>query len=227
MKNLVVFGDSIPKGIIYEDGKIKRAKTVAVDVLGKYYRFDNVYNSSVYGQTLTRLMSKKTIDEYISSCGKDDEKYAAICIGGNDADYNWQRVAASPDAMHGSVTNLDDYAYMLDQAINKLKAAKHKVFLLTLPPVFSQLYFSNVISKLADGDNVLRFLNGDVSNIYRHQELFNNEVVKCAFRNDVKLIDIRASLLEDRDCLDKYCIDGVHPNQKGQEFLANKIIQYA
>ena len=101
------------------------------------------------------------------------------------------------------------------------------MFLLTLPPVFSQLYFSNVISKLADGDNVLRFLNGDVSNIYRHQELFNNEVVKCAFRNDVKLIDIRASLLEDRDCLDKYCIDGVHPNQIGQEFLANKIIQYA
>ncbi|MBR2968124.1 MAG: SGNH/GDSL hydrolase family protein [Clostridia bacterium] len=227
MKNLVVFGDSIPKGIIYEEGKIKRASKIAVDVLGEYYRFDNVYNSSIYGQTLTRLMSKGKIDEYISSVDNSDEKYAAICIGGNDADYDWRSVAASPDLAHSSVTRLEDYSSMLDEAIKKLKQSNHKVFLFTLPPVFSQLYFSNVISKMADGNKVLRFLNGDVSNIYRHQELFNGEVVKCAFRNDVKLVDIRASLLDDRDCLNKYCIDGVHPNQKGQEFLAKTVIQYA
>lgn len=226
MKNLVVFGDSIPKGIIYEDGRIKKAKTCAVDILHGYFDFDAVINNSVYGQTLARLMSKNTVDEYLESSDGSGQNYAAICIGGNDADYDWRTVAKSPDCYHSSVTAIGQYAQMLDCAVKKLKQANHQVFLVTLPPVFSQLYFSNVISKIADGDSVLRFLDGDVSNIYRHQELFNYEIIKCAFRNDVKLIDIRAALLGDKSCSEKYCIDGVHPNEMGQSFMANAVISY-
>ncbi|MBR2970305.1 MAG: SGNH/GDSL hydrolase family protein [Clostridia bacterium] len=226
MKNLVVFGDSIPKGIIYEDGRIKRAKSCAVDILHKYYDFDCVVNNSVYGQTLARLMAKRTVDDYLSSVNDCNQNFAAICIGGNDADYDWRTVAKSPEQNHTSVTAIEDYAAMLDCAVKKLKQTNHEVFLLTLPPVYSQLYFSNVISKIADGDSVLRFLDGDVSNIYRHQELFNYEIVKCAFRNSVKLIDIRAALLGDKGCSQKYCIDGVHPNEMGQSFMANTIISH-
>ena len=87
MRNLVIFGDSIPKGIIYEDGRIKKAKVCAVDILIDHYKFDNVKNYSVYGQTLARLTAKGTIDEYLKTVDRSAKNYAAICIGGNDADY--------------------------------------------------------------------------------------------------------------------------------------------
>ena len=227
MKNLVIFGDSISKGIIYEDGRIKKAKVSAVDILHDYYKFDSVKNYSVYGQTLARLMNKGTIDEYLKTVDYTGDNYAAICIGGNDADYDWRTIALSPEVAHSPLTPLNDYASMLDCAVKKLIGSGHKVFLLTLPPVYSQLYFSNVISKIADGDNVMKFLGGDVSNIYRHQELFNYEVIKCAYNNGINLIDIRSALLNDRDCSSKYCLDGVHPNQMGQSFLADSIITCA
>lgn len=224
MKNLAIFGDSIPKGIIYEDGRIKKAKNCAADILGEYYKFDYVKNFSVYGQTLARLMAKGTIDEYIKSVDLSADNYAAICIGGNDADYDWRTIALSPEKNHLPLTPIGEYAMLLDCAVKKLLDSGHKVYLLTLPPVYSQLYFCNVISKIADGDSVMRFLGGDVSNIYRHQELFNYEVIKCAFNNRINLIDIRAAFLNDRDCCDKYCLDGVHPNERGQSFLAETII---
>ena len=169
MKNLVIFGDSIPKGIIYEDGRIKRAKICAVDILNNYYKFDNVKNYSVYGQTLARLMSKGTIDEYLKTVDRSAINFAAICIGGNDADYDWRTIATKQNEFHLQLTPIGDYAAMLDSAVKKLLSSGHKVFLLTLPPVYSQLYFSNVISKIADGDSIMRFLSGDVSNIYRRQ----------------------------------------------------------
>lgn len=224
MKNLVIFGDSISKGIIYDSGRIKKAKNCAADILAKYFCFDNVKNYSVYGQTLARLTAKGTVDEYLSSVNPLDDNYAAICIGGNDADYDWRTIALAPDVAHPPFTPLDEYARMLDEAVKKLVSAGHKVYLFTLPPVFSSLYFDNVISKIADGDSIMRFLGGDVSNIYRHQELFNYEVIKCAYNNSVKLIDIRSSLLSDRDCCSKYCLDGVHPNELGQNFMADSII---
>ncbi len=227
MRSLAVFGDSIPKGIVFENGRIKKARVCAVDILTEYYKFDNVKNYSVYGQTLARLMSKGTIDEYLKTVDSSAKNYAAICIGGNDADYDWRTIARSPDEYHSSLTPIRQFAEMLDCAVKKLTDSGHKVFLLTLPPVHSQLYFSNVISKIADGENVMRFLGGDVSNIYRHQELFNYEVIKCAFNNDVKLIDIRSALLNDIDCYGKYCLDGVHPNEIGQSFIADTIISYA
>ena len=227
MRNLVIFGDSISKGIIYENGRIKKAKSCAVDILNDYYKFDNVKNYSVYGQTLARLMNKGTIDEYIKTIDRSAKNYAAICIGGNDADYDWRTIALSPDEAHLPLTPIGSYAAMLDIAVKKLLDSGHKVFLFTLPPIYSQLYFNNVISKIADGDNIMRFLGGDVSNIYRHQELFNYEVIKCAYSNEVKLIDIRSALLNDRDCSGKYCLDGIHPNEVGQSFLADSIISCA
>lgn len=224
MKNLVIFGDSIPKGIIYDNGRIKKARVCAVDILTEYYKLDSVKNYSVYGQTLARLTAKGTIDEYLKTVDLSQDNYAAICIGGNDADYDWKTIALSPEKAHLPLTPIDEYAAMLDKAVKKLLNFGHKVYLLTLPPVYSHLYFDNVISKIADGESIMKFLGGDVSNIYRHQELFNYEVIKCAYENNVNLIDIRSALLNDRDCYGKYCLDGVHPNEIGQNFLANTII---
>ncbi len=227
MRNLVIFGDSISKGIIYEDGSIKRAVRSAVDILACHYSFDTVKNYSVYGQTLARLMRKGTIDAYLKTVDPSAKNYAALCIGGNDADYDWRTIAQSPLENHISLTPIEEYASLLDVAVKKLINAGHKVILFTLPPVFSYQYFNNVISKIADGEKIMQFLNGDVSNIYRHQELFNYEVIKCAYNNGTKLIDIRAALLGDKDCFGKYCIDGVHPNQIGYNFIADTIINCA
>lgn len=90
-------------------------------------------------------------------------------------------------------------------------------------PVNSQRYFDSVISKIADGNAVLKFLDGDVTNISRKQEMFNIEVVKTAYEMEVGLIDLRTKLLMLNDCFDYYCADGIHLSQTGQRLAATII----
>ena len=92
IKTFTVLGDSIPKGIITKNNKICLAKQNAIDIIENYYKI-NINNFSFYGQTLKRLYSKNIIDSLITSLKQENRNYVIFSIGGNDADYNWQKVA--------------------------------------------------------------------------------------------------------------------------------------
>ena len=223
MKKLVVFGDSCAKGIVTDSGRPLPAKPCAVDILGEKLLFDEVENISAFGQTIVKLSERKFVERYIEAIKPGDKVYSVIWIGGNDVDYDWRQVALSPDYPHSSKTGLCAYSEILHNLTAKLKKVSEKVFLVTLLPVNSQRYFDSVISKIADGNAVLKFLDGDVTNISRKQEMFNIEVVKTAYETEVGLIDLRTKLLMLNDCFDYYCADGIHLSQTGQRLAATII----
>ncbi len=221
---ITIFGDSIPKGVVYENKQLKKLDRTAVDMIASHYAIE-ISNLSSYGQTLTRLVEKNMIEDYISSLDHNFKNIAVISIGGNDSDYNWKEVAMSPHIAHMPKTPPKDFKKLLSTIIKKLKSANVKVILTNIPPVCSKNYFDNVISTTADSAKVLEFLQGDIDNIYRHQELYNLIITDCAKENRCKLLDIRQHFLWDTKYLSSFCEDGIHPNKTGHEKIAQTIIE--
>ena len=221
---ITVFGDSIPKGIIFKDNKLSKIADNAVKIVAEYYNI-KIENCSVYGQTMTRINAKGIFDDYLKNLNKKIKNIAVISIGGNDSDYNWQEVEKSPKFNHLPKTPPKEFIDLLDKSILKLKKHKVKVILTNIPPIDSKRYFNNVISKIANPDKVLQFLDNDIENIYRHQEFYNLLITKCAQKNKCRLIDIRQSFLWDKGYLNKICDDGIHPNQQGYNLIAQSIIK--
>ena len=222
-KRVVVFGDSIAKGRIYEDNKLQKLDNNAVSLIAKEYGYE-ITNLAKYGLSLKKLNEKNIIENYLKETNPLPE-YAVICIGGNDADYNWKEVALSPLESHKPITPVEEFSALLNKTVALLKEVGIKVILTTIPPVSSERYFKNVICKISDGQKVLEFFDGDVTNISRHQEAYNYAIIGTAVTNDCHIIDLRTGFLLDKNYLANYCIDGIHPNACGHKFMAMEIVK--
>ena len=55
---------------------------------------------------------------------------------------------------------------------------------------------------------------------------YNIEVFKIAIENNIPVIDITTSFLEQKNYSDYLCDDGIHPNEKGHELIAEAIMQH-
>ena len=215
-KIITVFGDSIGKGITTDSGKPTVMNNYAVKSFEEAYgiKTDNI---SAFGNSLKRICERGVIDRYISGLDKTKKNVAVIELGGNDADFDWKSVAAAPNDDHTSKTSPEEFSALYKDALDKLLNAGVEVVPCTIPPVMSERYFSNVISKLADGEKVLEFFKGDVDTIYRHQEMFNNEILKNSYAKGLNIIDLRQRFLTSLRFGNLMCRDGIHPNEKGQD----------
>ena len=97
-----------------------------------------------------------------------------------------------------------------------LRSAGVETVACTIVPISSERYFDNVICKLTDGEKVLEYFRGDVNTIHRHQEMFNNEILKNAFSSGADVIDLRREFLNTNEFESLICKDGIHPNATGQ-----------
>lgn len=219
---VTVVGDSITKGIIFEDNKFSTTEP-AINIIGKTLSLE-IENVSSYGQTIKRVCQKGIIEKIIQNKDKSKINYAVLCIGGNDSDYDWKEVDKNPLAQHSSKTNINDFVNLYIQTINKLKKHGFKVIICSICPIKAEWYFENVISKIANPENIKTFLHDDLSNLTRHQELFNNEIIKIAAKQNIPFLDIRRVFLQDNACFEKFCKDGCHLTKDGQKFIANKVI---
>ncbi|MDD2227172.1 MAG: SGNH/GDSL hydrolase family protein [Clostridia bacterium] len=221
---ITLIGDSIAKGIITKGSRLAKLQDSACSLIEKFLNC-KIKNLSVFGQTLKRVAEKKIIETYINNLDLTKRNIVVFSIGGNDSDYNWQEVAENPTLNHYPKTKSDEFITLLKQMINKLKKKDVEVWITGLPPVNSERYFKNVISQVADGKEILKFYGGDVSNIQRHQELYNFLLYRTAVNTDCKFLDVRSHFLKKRDFLNSYCKDGVHPNEQGHKEIASEIIK--
>lgn len=219
--NVTIFGDSITKGIAPKNNKLNKLKENAVDLVGKYLNI-NINNLSSFGQTLSRAISKNWFKDYIDNIIIDDENLniAVIALGGNDSDYDWKKVSENPRYSHKNVTPISQFEKKLDNVIKELKASGVEVALVSLSPIDSNRYFKNCISKQGDEKRILEFLKKDISNIYKQEERYNLAILKCANKNNCRVIDIRPTLLMNRAFIKSLCFDGIHPNQNGHKLIA-------
>lgn len=222
--NITILGDSLGKGMKIENGKPQKLKTNAVEMLEKHYNIV-INNNSCFGQTLKRIVERDMINGYLSNIDDAKRNVVVFAVGGNDADYNWQNVAENPLTYQPPKTLEKEFENLLLSSIKQLKEQNVEVWICGIPPVNSQHYFENVIKKVADGEKVMQFFKGDISNIQRHQELYNMILFKVAIKSNCQFFDIRSPFLQVKNTFEFYADDGVHPNEKGQEIIANQIIK--
>lgn len=222
--NLIVLGDSNTKGIINKNCKLQISKTNAVELIANHFKF-SVTNISYYGQTLSKAYSKRFVDKILASKKPNMRNIVAISLGSNDADYNWIDVGLYPDQPHSSRTKLADFEVYYTSIIEFLQKNDFEIIMCSLLPFVPESYFDMVLTKLSDADSILKLLDGDKHNLVLHQDIFNEKIKEIAQKNNIKLLDLHEIVQNIPNWHRLYCLDGIHLTEKGQEIIANKIIE--
>ena len=230
MKNLkdffiTVFGDSIGKGVVTDNGKIEIIKDNAVELLQKSNSI-KIDNRSIFGQSLKRISERGVIDKYVDGITSDRQNVVVLELGGNDSDFNWRKVAENPELDHLPQTPIEEFSRLYINAVDKLLSAGVKVVACTIVPIDSGRFFNNFIGSQTDKQRVLEFFKGDYNVIHRHQEAFNNEIIKIAYQKGLRLIDLRKKFLTTHVFDDLMCQDGIHPNGKGHAEIFNAVNEF-
>lgn len=69
-------------------------------------------------------------------------------------------------------------------------------------------------------------MNNDKQFITNWHERYNIEVFKLALTNNILIIDITSKFLEEKNYNKYLCEDGIHPNEKGHELIAESIKEH-
>lgn len=214
-QTVAVWGDSVMKGVVYDEGRgryallpesgVQRAsRTLGVPVR----------NRARMGCTVGKGMDIVRRD---LSAGMT-EGVALIEFGGNDCDFDWAQIAAAPTAEHQPKTPLGVFTARLTEMVALVRQQGMQPVLLTLPPIHAARYFAFFTRSGLDRDSILQWL-GDVEHIYRWHERYNNAVVQVARRTDVPLADVRDAFLSCTHYDELLCVDGIHPNEKGHAII--------
>ncbi|MCR5826682.1 MAG: SGNH/GDSL hydrolase family protein [Oscillospiraceae bacterium] len=212
--NLTIYGDSILKGVLYENGRYVLERGWQ-ERLGERLGLQ-VTNRSRFGSTLPRALKRIEADAQTEAA---EGEYALLELGGNDCDYDWKAVSEAPEREHLCHTPPQQFADCCRRAIRVLRESGRTPLLSTLPPVHAERYLSFLCRGGLSRDNLVRFL-GDVQHIYRWQESYSELVEQLSREEDTPLIDLRRPFLQDSRPLDALlCSDGIHPSRQGQELL--------
>lgn len=220
--NYVLFGDSISKGVVYDEKKQKYVtikENYASIIQGKLN--GNLCNGGRFGNTITRGIER--IDNDVLKYNPD---IVLIEFGGNDCDFNWDEIAKDPSGEHSPKTDFNIFQKSLCYLIDFFKSHNVIPVLMSLPPIDSERYFDTVSHKNeTNAANILKWL-GSKNKIYWWHERYNSAILGAAQNCEVPLIDIRGGFLEYPDYTQFICDDGIHPNEMGHKIIANRIIDY-
>ena len=220
ISTLAVWGDSILKGIIQgKNGKeysLCRNNSLknAAETLGL-----EIINHSYFGSTIEK--GKEILRRDLSRNIKCDA--AIIEFGGNDCDFNWADVSASPEKKHEPKTPLPAFISGLKEIIQTLRDRNIKPALMTLPPLVPERYFFT-ISRGLDPRNILNWL-GDVHRLYRWHEMYSAAIARFALENNCFLIDMRMEFIAEHNYQRLICEDGIHPNEEGHRFMGSVFVK--
>lgn len=225
MKKIFAFGDSVMKGVVTVPETICKG-TVKYKVAEDNFvntcalRLGvNIENRSRFGSTI--LNGLDCIERYFNRIEKGD--IVVLEFGGNDCNFDWRAIAADPDGKHEPKLAIPRFVDTYNNVIDRVEEIGAIPVLLSLPELDSQRFFDHVSAGL-NGENILRWLEGDVNNIGHWHEQYNLEVFKIAARRGIKLIDISSVFLRQRRLSDYLCEDGMHPNEGGHKLIADAIL---
>ena len=217
-KSFAIFGDSIGRGVMYDPNKDSYDTYRGfVSMLEKRWGIRSL-NFTRFGQTVSKGL--KMLERKLESIRACD--FVFIEFGGNDSDYDWKAIASDPDASYSPKTPLAEFVSVYKKLIATVKEAGLTPIVLNLPPIEHDMYFDRVRHG-CNGDNILKWLKGDKTQISRGHGRYNEEINSICRESNVRMIDIR-SAFEGRDLTELVCPDGIHPNEKGHELIYEKIL---
>ena len=216
---ICIFGDSVAKGIIYDEvrNKYVRFKDCFADVYAKKNDLD-LTNYARFGCTAAKgaeLLNRHKDKLHLFS-------HTVLEFGGNDCDHDWPAISESPENRHSPKVPLQQFEETYLKMIDIIKSAGSIPVVLSLPPLDPERFFKWVSTGL-NRENILSFL-GDVDLIYRWHESYDATLKKLAKLHSVCLIDIRSAFLNESCYSDFLCRDGMHPNEKGHALISRCMI---
>ncbi len=216
VNKIEIFGDSVMQGVVY-NSELKRYKLCR----NKYDELREsgieVKNNARMGATIDRGL--ETIERLADRC--DENTLVLLEFGGNDCDYDWEKISSAPDDDHAPHTTPERFNAEYKTAVAKLKERGANVALATLVPVDASKYI-NWITQNRSYDNILKWL-GDVSMLSRWQEYYNRIVEDIAKELACPLIDIRGKFLRTHKYSECLCADGIHPSELGHGMIEREI----
>lgn len=217
MKKLLIYGDSILRGITYSEEARKHKlcadyKLPSLSALGY-----EVINHSRMGATVVR--GADMFDYTIGEC--DSDTTVIFEFGGNDCDYDWGAISSAPSETHLPHTPETPFREQYSSMLKRAVATGARVMMCNLVPMMPERYL-NFISKERSRENILSWL-GDITMLYRYQEHYNLVVEDIARKADCPLIDLRTDFLLSHRCNELISLDGIHPSEEGHTLIETLI----
>lgn len=218
-ENISLWGDSIGKGVIFDEsrGRYVVLKENSVSRLSREIGRP-IDNYAFMGCTSVSANERMT-EERLRPGGS-----ALLELGGNDCDMQWKEIARDPTLNHQPNVPLSQFKALLEQMVTRARAGGMRPALITPPPLDAERYFAWVTRGLNAGA-VLDWL-GDVQHIYRWQERYAMAVRDVAARTGTMLIDLRDAFLAERSVRALLCVDGIHPNERGHDLIYRTMLTY-
>ncbi len=222
VKKIEVWGDSVLKGVIYDEQRQKYTRLDTNNSILDLNRLGfDIKNNARFGMTATKAKNLM-----MGALEKGVDCQAAIIeFGGNDCDYRWNEVAADPDGNHLPNTRLESFKECITDMVNALRRHGITPVLVNLPPIDAEKYFA-WISRGLSKENILKWL-GDIQRIYRHHECYSLAIMKLAQSLSCDLIDVREPFLLAKNYSRFLCEDGIHPNSEGHHIMNRAFVEYA
>lgn len=223
MGRIAVFGDSIAKGIIFDEARGRHAlcqhsflKLIAENTESE------LDCRARLGWTTEQVAP--AIEAYLNAGERPD--YIVIEVGGNDSDFDWSFIASAPELDHRPKVALEEYTETLTRLVGEIRAAGVTPVLMNLPPVDANKYFGFFTGGDPEkGRNVLKWL-GDVGRIYWWHDRYNQAVEYVAETTATPMINIRRALLKSENYRVFMSRDGIHPNEQGQRQMAAEALDF-
>lgn len=218
MSSFCVLGDSVAKGIMLDKvtEKYITTKNGCVELF-KDMTGNPVRNLSHFGSTIIR--ATKLFYRHEKEMKAND--LVVLEFGSNDCDYQWGEIAEKPEGIHFPNVPLDIFTSKYEALIDLLREKGLSPILTNLSPIHAPKFF-NWVSRGLDKEAILHWLK-DIDHIYRWQERYSMAVQEIALSKNVPLINIRKEFLEHHELTDFLCEDGMHPNEKGHQLIANAL----
>ena len=215
---ITVYGDSILKGVRYENGE-HNVFPFWEDRLARDLGV-TIRNRSHFGFTIRHALRS------IRRCTTkplQEQEMTILEMGGNDCDYDWAAISETPQGRHLCKTPPEVFVADYREAIALLRDSERTPVITTLPPVSSELYLDYICREGLSRENILQWLGG-VETIFNWQKTYSELIRQLAREEQIPLIDIRSAFTECSDPLeDLLSIDGIHPSAKGQELIYNTL----
>jgi lysophospholipase L1-like esterase len=222
MKKILVVGDSLSKGVTFDEDKKKYTllKDSFFNLLSGNINAE-MYNASKFGSTITQ--GEKLLE---SKLEKIDPDIVVLEFGGNDCDFAWDDIAMNPMYDHIPKTPLDVFEKCLNGMIDLIEEKGKKPVLTTLPPLYADSYFAWFTNNDKEkGLNILKWLK-DVWHIYWWQERYSNCLQFISRKRSVSCIDVRREFLKEKDFERFVCSDGIHPNPEGHRLIFEAVLAF-
>lgn len=234
--SIIAWGDSILKGVV-SGGDSKRFDITEKDSLSQACAALGIElaNKSVFGSWMTK--TRRTQDRSLRNGAS--AQIGIIESGTNDCDYDWSAVSADPDAEHLQRCPLDEFSSLMEEAVSVARQNKITPVIMIPTPLVPEWWLNNICIG-NDEAAIIKFITkkylqdqkataGDCSQdqkaaaamrLYQNQELFSFAAANVARSLNVQIVDIRSEFLAHPNYKSLMCLDGVHPNQAGYDFMA-------